>query len=61
MDPDPFREITDPAPGKYQLLFLLFFDKNIFLRNMICFVNYGVNIHVSKHKFNSFEKKCMIF
>ena len=22
---------------------------------------YGVNIYVSKHKFNSFEKKCMIF
>ena len=29
---------------------------------MICFVIYGVNIYVSKHKFNSFEeKKCMIF
>ena len=24
---------------------------------MICFVIYGVNIYVSKHKFNSFEKK----
>ena len=24
---------------------------------MICFVNYGVNINVSKHKFKSFEKK----
>ena len=23
---------------------------------MICFVIYGVNIHVSKHKFHSFEK-----
>ena len=23
---------------------------------MICFVIYGVNIYVSKHKFNSFEK-----
>ena len=28
---------------------------------MICFVIYGVNIYVSKHKLNSFEKKCMIF
>ena len=24
---------------------------------MICFVIYGVNIYVSKHKFNSFEEK----
>ena len=24
---------------------------------MICFVIYGVNIYVSKHKFNSSEKK----
>ena len=24
---------------------------------MICFVNKGVNIYVSKHKFNSFEEK----
>ena len=36
---------------------LLFFSiKNIFLRNMICFVIYGVYIYVSKHKFSSFEK-----
>ena len=32
------------------------FYKNIFLRNMICFVIYGVNIYANKHKFNSFEK-----
>ena len=30
--------------------------KNIFLLKMICFDIYGVNIYVSKHKFNSFEK-----
>ena len=30
--------------------------KNIFLRNMICFVIHGVDIYVSKHKFDSFEK-----
>ena len=29
----------------------------MFLRNMICFVIYGVNLYVSKHKSNSFEKK----
>ena len=34
---------------KYQLLFYFFFYKNIFFRNMICFVIYGVNIYVSKH------------
>ena len=28
---------------------------------MICFVIYGVNIHVSKHKFNSFEKNVWYF
>ena len=27
---------------------------------MICFVIYGVNIYVSKHKFDSFEKKNMV-
>ena len=44
--------------GKYQLLFNFFFyKKNIFLRNKICFVIFGVNIYVSKHKFNSYEKR----
>ena len=41
---------------KISTFVLLFFYKKIFLRNMICFVIYGVNIHVSKHKFSSFEK-----
>ena len=44
---------SDLKSGKYQLFFSI---KNIFLRNMIYFVIYGVNIYVSKHKFNSFEK-----
>ena len=39
--------ISDLQSGKYQLLFL---------QNMIYFVSYGVNIYVSKHKFNRFEK-----
>ena len=51
-----------PKIGKISTFGLLFFSiKNTFLRNMICFVIYGVNIYVSKHKFNSFEKKCIIF
>ena len=57
---DPFHFDIDPDPRirfvKYQLLFTFYFYKNIFLRNMICYVIYGVNIYVSKHKFNSFEK-----
>ena len=40
---------SDLKSGKYQLLCYFFFYKNIFLRNMICFVIYGVNIYVSKH------------
>ena len=48
---------SDLKSEKYQLMFYFFFyKKNIFLRNMICFVIYGVSIYVSKHKLNSFEK-----
>ena len=66
-DMDPFREITDPVPDhapnpsqnreNINFCFTFFSIKNIFLRNMTCFDIYGVNIYVSKHKFNSFEKK----
>ena len=55
---------SDLKSGKYQLLFYFFFSikKNIFLRNMIYFVIYGVNIYVSKHKFITvLRKKYMIF
>ena len=48
---------SDIKSRKYKLLlYFFFYKKNIFLRNMICFVIYGVNIYVSKHKFNSSEK-----
>ena len=47
---------SDLKSGKYQLWFYFFLYKNIVLRNMICLVICGVNIWVSKHKFNSFEK-----
>ena len=38
------------------ICFIFFYKKNIFLRNLICFVIYGVNIYVSKLNFNRVEK-----
>ena len=49
---------SDLKSGKYKLLFYFFFIKNIFFRNMICFVIYGVNIYVSKHNLIVLKKKC---
>ena len=48
------RSKSDLKSRKYQLLFDFFFLKKIFLLNMSCFIIYGVNIYVSKNKFNSF-------
>ena len=63
MDPDPrIRFVKQQirigsGSGIYQLLFYFFSMKNIFPRNMICFVIHGVNIYVSKHKFQSLEEE----
>ena len=45
---------SDPKISTFVNFF--FSIKIIILRNMICFVIYGVNIYVSKHKFNRNEK-----
>ena len=42
------------------ICFTFFYEKNIFLQNLICFVIYGVNIYVSKLNFNRVEKKMNI-
>ena len=62
---DPFREIMDPDPdprirpkiGKISTFVLLFFVYKKYISwNIICFFIYGVNLYVSKHEYNSFEK-----